>query len=718
MATRFCIVIQIFLFALALLILSSSHSFAAEEKAPKLILAHRMLGFGPHFSPDGKEPYGFLFPVKDPKKENVTGWCREGHIGALHPKFASKVEEFKWEIQQAQAGGVDGFVLDTCGGVHEFGVPTDMIKASEELGGTFKIGLCLDYGWGGNELKVASVKEWMKRFSKSPAILRMKNLPAFVTYGTGYSTPDKVETMFSELRTAAGEPIYLCLDLSEFPNKKTEDWDITIRNYAKHAEGISCFYSRQPLERNAQAFAAISKVYKELKKDWSLCPWPNYYTPGRTTSLENIGADNSIYWDAMWKMARDTDPAFVQLTTWNDITEDTTVMPGVRRHFAFTDLMGNYYSPWYKTGTEPKPLRDQVYTFYRPYRTDAASPLIAGPRVRGSKSQDNIEVRSFLTAPGIVKIDGIGEKEVPAGMSSVTFDSKPGKVVVTLLRNKKTILTFTAPELITDKPWRQDFSIRGFSSEEDANWKKWFPGQPVKYFSEYGDDDKNGLPNWFERYYFGQWTGTDQQADPDKDGQTNLQEYQAGTDPCNAPLVYPVDTTWNAGADFRVKDETYPIPDALGSKIWEFEFTPTQGELTGKFQSAGLLVQQIPAWLERGNSWAFGIGKPEKETLAYFGEKDSSSSQVWTSPLTGKIKIDIELSKSEHLTPVTVTLTQEGEKTPLWTNNFDVKGEPVSFSKELTVKTGDRLRLAIAGKAENQRWSTRVKWIVTFKGDK
>ena len=317
-----------------------------------------------------------------------------------------------------------------------------------------------------------------------------------------------------------------------------------------------------------------------------------------------------------------------------------------------------------------------------------------------------------------MKIDGIGEKEVPAGMSSVTFDSKSGKVVVTLLRNKKTILTFTAPELITDKPWRQDFSIRGFSSEEDANWKKWFPGQPVKYFSEYNDDDKNGLPNWFERYYFGQWTGTDPQADPDKDGQTNLQEYQAGTDPYNVPVVYPADTVWNAGTDFRPKDETYPIPDALGSKIWEFEFTPTQGELTGKFQSAGLLVQQIPAWLERGNSWAFGIGRPEKETLAYFGEKDSSSSQVWTSPLSGKIKIDIELSKSEHLTPVTVTLTQEGEKTPVWTNNFDVKGEPVSFSKELTVKTGDRLRLAIAGKAENQRWSARVKWIITFKGDK
>jgi Fibronectin type III domain/Bacterial TSP3 repeat len=46
------------------------------------------------------------------------------------------------------------------------------------------------------------------------------------------------------------------------------------------------------------------------------------------------------------------------------------------------------------------------------------------------------------------------------------------------------------------------------------------------------DSDQNGLPDWWEKYYFGN-TGIDPNGgeDPDGDGFTNLQEYQNGTDP-------------------------------------------------------------------------------------------------------------------------------------------------------------------------------------------
>jgi hypothetical protein len=48
-----------------------------------------------------------------------------------------------------------------------------------------------------------------------------------------------------------------------------------------------------------------------------------------------------------------------------------------------------------------------------------------------------------------------------------------------------------------------------------------------------GAMDTNGLPIAWEMIYFGQ-TGVDPTADPDHDGMSNLQEYQAGTNPNDA----------------------------------------------------------------------------------------------------------------------------------------------------------------------------------------
>jgi subtilisin family serine protease len=47
------------------------------------------------------------------------------------------------------------------------------------------------------------------------------------------------------------------------------------------------------------------------------------------------------------------------------------------------------------------------------------------------------------------------------------------------------------------------------------------------------DTDGNGLPDWWELQYFGHLTGTDPGADPDHDGESNLAEFLAGTDPTN-----------------------------------------------------------------------------------------------------------------------------------------------------------------------------------------
>ena len=62
------------------------------------------------------------------------------------------------------------------------------------------------------------------------------------------------------------------------------------------------------------------------------------------------------------------------------------------------------------------------------------------------------------------------------------------------------------------------------------------------------DTDANGLPDWWERTYFGQLTGANPNGDSDGDGQTNLWEFFSGTSPLDPQSVMRVSSlVKNAG---------------------------------------------------------------------------------------------------------------------------------------------------------------------------
>jgi hypothetical protein len=86
------------------------------------------------------------------------------------------------------------------------------------------------------------------------------------------------------------------------------------------------------------------------------------------------------------------------------------------------------------------------------------------------------------------------------------------------------------------------------------------------------DTDGNGLPDWWELQYFGHLTGTDPAADPDHDGEDNLAEFLAGTDPTDPNSVFHL---------------AVPVP--LTGNRWQIEWPSVDGRYYRILRSTNLL---------------------------------------------------------------------------------------------------------------------------------
>lgn len=154
-----------------------------------------------------------------------------------------------------------------------------------------------------------------------------------------------------------------------------------------------------------------------------------------------------------------------------------------------------------------------------------------------------IEVLTILTKPGRMRLAGRGEEwDAPAGLSWKQFPVTPGPLKVELLRRtwygrRHVVMILESPEPITDRPFRQTNSLGAISTEFERHWRADFGDMPMVRRGLYADDDNDGLPNWFEMYWFGKFldysTATVAQPndDPDGDGRTNIQEYESQSDP-------------------------------------------------------------------------------------------------------------------------------------------------------------------------------------------
>ncbi len=533
---------------------------AESGEAPrKTIFAHYMgcnpAATGPQSYHKGEEAKTLRHDSKD-KATQHGGHLRNWDLVPPGVKLSAE-ESADLEIRRAMRIGIDGFAIDAWAGGDSAKLSMDaLFKVAEGKNYPFEITVCIDPMCGGDI--VETVKYLLEKHGKSPKLARRGGQPLIFGYQSWIpslkylkkqkagATEDEISKLraspegweimgqaFKDAEKQIGQPIYWYYCMNYFFYKI--DKKLIPQNAMAQAAGM--------IAKNVQAVGSFgwmgkeqSEIFRAVKA--SGAEWGGFIGMYQKENIPyEVYAGKGLDWMyGNWKTVRAEDATLLQLITWNDYGENSNIAPAYNTRYTLYDLTG-YFIKWWKTGKEPVPERDKLYIISRKYPPKVkVFPFQQGPYVEGA-----IEVVTILTVPAKIRLPGRdAEYEAPAGFFRKQFPVTPGSVAAELLRAGKTVMKLDSPEPVTDRPFREDNSMVCWSSEEERLWKEDFGNTPMFCWSEYGDADKDGLPNWFEMYWFGKFgdMSTATCADPKAvtpSGKTVIQEYLEQTDPTKKP---------------------------------------------------------------------------------------------------------------------------------------------------------------------------------------
>jgi hypothetical protein len=481
------------------------------------------------------------------------------------------------EIRRALRGGIDGFAIDAwAGGDGAKQVLDALFKVAEEKNYPFSITICLDPAIGNNNALAGAIKYVLDKHGTSPKLARRNGKPLIFGYMSSFIGFRHGAEILKQQAEFAGVDIK---ELTKNPKLRLDPagWQIMADGLFDIQKQVgtdiyfhycmSAFFHQVPngtwnkddIVRAAgfmgARFGAVGEflgggdthdkmaaAVKAAGAEWSEPMYFQYENIG--WGGNRIGKGLDIFRNR-WQHARDNNSTLIQFVTWNDYTENTCLAPAYETRYTILDLNA-YFVKWWKTGKEPVTDHDKIYLIYRKYPQGAK---IYPFKPKQPDAETVLEVLTILTKPATIRLPGRNaEWQAPAGMSWKQFPATPGPVIAELLRSKwlfipRVELRLESPEPITDHPYREQNSMTCFSTEFQRNWQADFGDAKPLLRGEYADDDSDGLPNWFEMYWFGKFldystaTVADPNADPDGDGKTNLQEFVERTAPAKAPAA-------------------------------------------------------------------------------------------------------------------------------------------------------------------------------------
>lgn len=218
--------------------------------------------------------------------------------------------------------------------------------------------------------------------------------------------------------------------------------------------------------------AYVEPIKNDGKKLLYSC-WPSSYRPRTGWYDEQVNTQSMLAW---WNRIIVDQADMVQLTTWNDFTEESGFVETPTQGRTVQDISAYYLVKW-KTGLYPVVIRDCIYLSH-PTRTYNAAILSPNQTHFMSKRPSStrastcyVEALTSLTAPATVTISVAGtltDFSAPADVSAynipVTSAVAVGSVSAKAVRNNITVAAVTSTAAIRSNAWNDDHQYMLFSS--------------------------------------------------------------------------------------------------------------------------------------------------------------------------------------------------------------------------------------------------------------
>jgi hypothetical protein len=662
----------------------------------------------------------------------ALGGSRRDWYLAPHGLALNREQSAELDIKRAMRAGVDGFAIDAWAGGDEAKKTMDALFAAAEKNNLkFEVTICIDVSClpgnkkeSGNNIQAVAdaVKYVLEHHGSSPNLARRNGKPLIFGYGSYsiYQTQEmqqipegpqkwqRTVDAYKEVERLAGMPLFFHYCLLHYGHHacKKDFRKESFIDYAaymgKHFGAVGAFFE-EGAEWHADALAdeaTLSTGVKAGGAEWSQPMWFQYNNVGGSLYC---GKGTDILRER-WERARKYDSSLIQFATWNDYGEDTILAPAINTGYSILELNA-YFTKWWKEGKAPTPEKDEIFLTYKKFPKGSETYPF-----KSRRSADGVvEVLTILTKEANVSVPGRGDYTAPAGLFVKQFPLTPGPVSAELSRGGALVLRLDSPEPVTGVPFREDNSMYSVSSGYDQQWRIDFADAPVFHYSEYGDADNDGLPNWFEMYWFGKWldystmTAADPNADPDNDGATNLQEFKARTNPVKPPPYYANGFVWNLMDISKAEKSFNPDEDAQGSTVWSYLYrqgeygkmdrmgtfekcpqaaysTPYTGKMAHLSPSAGTQYKDIHGWTcwsRVDGAWRFII-KPRRESMIAL---------AWKSPVDGVVTARLSVEGSSE--DLSTLLVRHGAET-LLDEKIGAERKELA-TKEIRVGKGDEI---------------------------
>lgn len=357
------------------------------------------------------------------------------------------IDNLKREIELAISRGITGFTFDilSLSDIEPGSYLPNMLKAASEVDPRFQIVLMPDMAAFGQDIE--RVKTIIRKMYREPGLFHLPDGRLIVApFLSEAVSPATWDTMKAQL---AAEGMQIAF-VPTFLNTKY------IPRYASVAAGFGTFGTPLPIQR-AIIRAGAAAAHAEGKPFMAGISGQGF----RPKEYRYWEAQGSLAYRDSWLGAIEGGANWVQLTTWNDFSESTQIIP-------YTDAEGSsgtgyfnltgYYATWFLTGRPPQITHDVLYYFYRKQSVHEKASK-AGRQMSNAvllqPGKDMIELVGFLTEPARLSISVGGRDYVKAVGSGVQSFSAPlgsGVPRFSLLRDNKAVISFEGTTTINAGP--------------------------------------------------------------------------------------------------------------------------------------------------------------------------------------------------------------------------------------------------------------------------